>query len=50
LGTHLHVEHPCPKPCAKKRKGKGYKTKRDAKDLDATKETIKFSRGDKSRR
>jgi hypothetical protein len=36
--------------CKKKKKGKGNKTKRDAKDLDATKGTIKFNRGDKSRR
>jgi hypothetical protein len=39
-----------PKAFCKKKRSKGSKTKREAKDLDATKGTTKFSKGDKSRR
>lgn len=46
VGTHLHVEHPRQKPLTKKW-NEGSKTKRDAKDSDATSWATKLGGEDK---
>ncbi len=47
----LHVEHPHLKlPTKKKKKNKGGRAKRDAKDLNAIKGVTNFNKGDKPKR